>query len=81
MKKRLPAVEDQIHKLLTKDFAGSLREGDSVGVWTFDAKLHMGQYPLMDWDPKRTVLTASNLMSFVRKQSYSGTADFGVFAT
>src|SRR5450756_374030 len=78
MKKRLPAIESQIQTLLTKDFAGSLREGDSIGVWTFDEKLAMGKYPLITWDPKRAQLTASNLMTFIHRQSYSGTTSFGM---
>ncbi|MDR3459272.1 MAG: hypothetical protein P4N60_17725 [Verrucomicrobiae bacterium] len=78
MKKRLPAVETQIHELLTKDFARGFREGDSIGVWTFDDKLHMGKFPLTTWDPKRTVMLESNLVTFVHKQSYSGTTSFAV---
>jgi hypothetical protein len=76
MKKRLPAVEAQIQSLLTKDFAEGLHAGDSIGVWTFDDKLHMGRFPLTIWDPKRTVQTVSNLVTFVRKQSYTGTTSF-----
>ncbi|HEV2695874.1 MAG TPA: hypothetical protein VG347_23495 [Verrucomicrobiae bacterium] len=72
MKKRLPAVETQIATLLTKDFARDLREGDSVGVWTFNDKLSMGKYPLINWDPKRSWLMISNLTTFVRKQDYTG---------
>ena len=77
MKKRLPAVETQIQMLLTKDFASSLHAGDSIGVWTFDDRVSMGKYPLITWDPKRAPLTASNLMTFVHKQSYSGSTSFG----
>jgi len=78
MKKRLPEVETQVQKLLLKDFAGSLKAGDSVGVWTFDEKLSMGKFPLVTWDPEHAGFTASNLMTFVHKQSYSGNTSFDV---
>ena len=76
MKKRLPAVETQIRTLLAKDFAGSLHAGDSVGVWTLDDKLHMGKFPLITWEPKQAGQLATNLVTFIHKQSYSGNTSF-----
>jgi len=76
MKKRLPAVETQVRIMLTNDFVNTLHAGDSIGVWTFDERLHMGKFPLTIWNPKHAVQTASNLVSFVHKQSYSGASSF-----
>jgi hypothetical protein len=73
MKKRLPAVDAEIKTLLTGTNA-LLGKGDSLGIWTFDEQLHLGQFPLTTWDPDRSSLLASNLTAFVRKQKYTGTA-------
>jgi hypothetical protein len=42
---------------------GELHAGASLGVWTFDQKLHVGEFPLRAWEPARAAETASNLVS------------------
>ncbi len=76
MKNRLPAVDAEIKTLFTTAFGGNIKSGDSVGVWTFDGKLHAGEFPLMTWEPKVAPEMASNLTSFVHGRLYSGSANF-----
>ena len=72
MKKRLPAVEAEIKTLLLADTNALLAKGDSLGIWTFDDKLHLGEFPLTLWTPERSPLLVSNLTTFVRKQRFAG---------
>ena len=72
MKKWQPGVESEIKNLLASAVSEQLHKGDSLGVWTFGKELHTGQFPLLMWDPAQAAVTASNLVTFVRKQSYTG---------
>ena len=56
MKKRLPAVEAEIKTLLLASTNALLAKGDSLGIWTFDDKLHLGEFPLTLWTPERSPL-------------------------
>jgi len=78
MKKRLPAVDKFIQQLYITDFSHQLGAGDSIGVWTYNDKLHMGEFPLIVWPPEQNKDAADKLFSFVKKQSYSGDASFAV---
>ena len=72
MKKRLPAVEAEIKTLLLASTNALLAKGDSLGIWTFDDKLHLGEFPLTLWTPERSPLLVSNLTTFLRKQRFAG---------
>ncbi len=72
MKKYLPGTEAEIKSLLAASVGGQLHAGDSVGVWTFGRERHVGQFPLVTWDPEQAAVTASNLAAFVHKQTYAG---------
>lgn len=72
MKKCLPGTEAEIKSLLASSVGGQLHPEDSVGVWTFGQERHVGQFPLVTWDPEQAVVTASNLAAFVHKQNYAG---------
>ena len=76
MKKRLPAVEAEIKTLLLTEFSNGLHAGASLGAWTFNDKLHAGQFPLQTWDPAQAAQSVSNLVMFVRQQNYSGLSSF-----
>lgn len=72
IKKRLPAVESEIKTLLLASTNALLAKGDSLGIWTFDDKLHLGEFPLTTWTPERSPLLVSNLTTFLRKQRFVG---------
>ena len=76
MKKRLPAVETEIKNIFNSSLEGRLHAGDSLGVWTFDQELHLGQFPLTTWGPENAVTTATNLIAFLRRQHYAGETAF-----
>jgi hypothetical protein len=70
MKKRLPATETAVKEMLATSIAGQLHEGDTVGVWTFDQQLRLGEFPLITWQPGTAAATISNLVTFVHKHRY-----------
>lgn len=76
MKKRLPAVETEIKNIFNGSLEGRLHAGDSLGVWTFDQELHLGQFPLTTWAPENAAATATNLIAFLRRQHYAGETAF-----
>ncbi len=76
MKKRMPAVELELKRLFFTGLDGQIRGGDSLGVWTFDKTLHVGEFPLSTWQPERAALTASNLVTFLNKRSFRGDVNF-----
>lgn len=76
MKKRMPAVAVEVQKLFFTSMAGQMHAGDSLGVWTFDQTLHVGEFPLSIWQPDLAANTASNLVVFLNKRSFKGEVNF-----
>lgn len=76
MKKRMPAVGEELQKLFFTGMDGQMHGGDSLGVWTFDKTLHVGEFPLSTWQPEKAAQTASNLLVFLNKRSFKGEVNF-----
>jgi hypothetical protein len=74
MKKRLPATEETLKNFLASAAEGRLQTGDNIGVWTYDQKTHGGQFPLAIWDPKQATPLTTNLMTFLRSQTYTASS-------
>jgi hypothetical protein len=71
MKKRLPATAEALKNFFATGAEGRLQEGDNIGVWTYDQKLHIGQFPTATWDPQQAVTLATNLTAFLRSRTYA----------
>jgi len=76
MKRCLPAVQKALNDILAASTNGQLHPGDSIGVWTFDQDLHMGQFPLQHWNPDTGAGIALDINAFVGKQRYIKTTRF-----
>ena len=72
MQKRLPATEEVLKNFFATSAGGRLQEGDYLGVWTYDQKLHTGQFPLMTWNPKLATAIRTNLTAFLRSRRFTG---------
>ena len=79
MKRRLPAVQKALNDILAASTNGQWHSGDSIGVWTFDQDLHLGQFPLQHWKPDNAGMIASNITAFVSEQRYIKTTRFDAF--
>jgi hypothetical protein len=71
MKKRLPAEERAIKQLFALTLYGQFRLGDSIGVWTFDRDLHLGQFPQLEWSDHTLSTLPSELIEFLEQQRYA----------
>jgi len=76
MKRRLPATTAELENLFVKTINDQLSAGDSIGVWTFDEKLHTGELPLLTWNPQSAAVISSNLAAFIHRQHYAGKTTF-----
>lgn len=76
MKKRLTAVQTEVNGLMLTGLGGQLRPGDSIGIWTFDQDLHIGQFPLQRWKPEDAATIASSINKFVGKQHFANKTRF-----
>jgi hypothetical protein len=77
MKKRVDAVQKTLDTMMATSMGGQLHSGDSVGVWTFDQDLHMGEFPLQSWNPDNAATIAAAIGKFVGRQRYVKSTRFG----
>jgi hypothetical protein len=61
--------------LLASGMQGQLRDGDTIGLWTFDQDLHAGRFPLQHWSGQDKGAAAGRLLSFVNGQKCEGQAN------
>lgn len=71
MKRRLPAEEKSLDALFQITLNGKLRGGDSIGVWTFNRDLHMGDFPQQDWRDDDVNTLPPEIAGFLKKQHYA----------
>lgn len=76
MKKREPATQYAIERLFFAMMNGQLHAGDTIGVWAFDRKLRIGEFPLKHWQPQDAATTASDITKFLGQQHYSRSTRF-----
>ncbi len=76
MERCLPATTTELQNLFFGNMNGELTAGDSIGVWTFDQKLTMGKFPLVEWQPQQASETTSSLVTFLDYDRYYGKTHF-----
>src|SRR5579859_7636086 len=59
MKSRVNATQAEINQLFALSMNGSLHMEDSVGIWTFDKTVRVGQFPLLTWRPDNAAAAAA----------------------
>jgi hypothetical protein len=57
-----------VQELLKSGLDGQLREGDTLGVWTYNATLYAGRLPLQRWSPAQQKAITSRVVSFLKSQ-------------
>lgn len=80
MKKREPAVKNEIDRALALDLNESLNDGDTIGVWTFNETVHAGEFPLQIWKSGSAAAIAGNITTFIGRQRYSRRVHFDALA-
>jgi hypothetical protein len=62
-------VEQSIVELLNSDMKGELRQGDTIGLWTYNDKLH-SEFPMQTWSKRAKNTIVSDVADFLRGLSY-----------
>ena len=70
MRRRTEGTQKLLGDLMRSGFNGQLRPGDTIGVWTFNDKLHTGIFPLQSWLPQNREKIAAALVGFLKAQRY-----------
>ena len=81
MKKRLPATEEVLKNFFATGAEGRLQDGDNIGIWTYDQKMHGGQFPLVIWNPQQATPLTTNLIAFLRSRTFTGDSQMSVLRT
>jgi hypothetical protein len=68
----IQAVQD----MLNSGLGGQLRQGDTLGVWTFNESLYAGRFPLQTWSPEAQQGIALRTVAFLKAQKYEKQASF-----
>jgi len=76
MRDRAVSMQAVTQDLLTNAMHGTIRAGDTIGIWTYNAVLKADEAPLLTWDPKAAPSIADNTLDFLRHHSYEKTAAF-----
>ncbi|HEV2210294.1 MAG TPA: hypothetical protein VG167_16070 [Verrucomicrobiae bacterium] len=76
MHHRKDGVLSTVEHLLRSDLGGQLRQGDSIGVWTFNSELHAGEFPLQEWAPNVKAVVTDRVMTYLNGQKFGGTPRF-----
>src|SRR5882757_33566 len=77
MKDRTKGVQAVTQDLLTTAMHGNLRNGDTIGLWTYNNVLRAEEAPLQTWDPDTAESIARNTVGFMSRYHYEKTAAFG----
>ena len=70
MQGRADGVLQTVQDLLKSRLRGQLRQGDTLGIWTFNEGLYMGRFPLQTWSPEAQQDIASRTLTFLKAQQY-----------
>jgi hypothetical protein len=76
MRNRAPAVQEAIAALLASGMRGEIRDGDELGVWTYNDALHTGEFELLEWKEAQREAIARRVREFLERQRYGRNTDF-----
>lgn len=76
MKKRLPEVHSVLRDFFLFEGSGQLREGDTIGVWTFGQDVGFGGLPLQTWSTAEVGPIVTNITRYISKVPYAKATRF-----
>ena len=71
MRHRTNGVLNEMRDLLSTGMHGQIHRGDTIGIWTFNDKLHTGEAPLQVWSPDAAPVIARHTLQFLSEQPYA----------
>jgi hypothetical protein len=75
MEKKAPTVQKVVAELISTGMRGLVRDGDTIGVWTFNDQLHT-EFPMQVWSDSGKQAIVDAVASFVRSLKYGKKARF-----
>jgi hypothetical protein len=69
MKSRTNGIAQAVLGLLKSDIQGELRQGDTIGLWTYNDRLH-ADFPMQVWSRKNKGDIVANVARFLGHQHY-----------
>jgi hypothetical protein len=70
MEPRGRAMLKTVEQMLKSGLGGQLREGDTLGVWTYNSTLYAGRFSLQRWSPAQQKAVTSRIAAFLKAQKY-----------
>ena len=70
MQRRSEGTLKAVQELLKSSFDDQVRQGDTIGLWTFNDQLHAGQFPLQQWSAETRSGIEERIFNFVGTQRY-----------
>ena len=74
MRHRTNGVLNETQDLLRTGMHGQMHRGDTIGIWTFNDKLHAGEAPLQVWSPDAAPTITRRTLQFLSQQQYARSA-------
>lgn len=71
MRARTNGIVRGVASLLESDMRGEFRKGDTIGVWTYDEKIHTDM-PMLVWDKEKKESITSDVIRYLDHQRYEG---------
>lgn len=78
MLKRTNNTERAIGSVISTGLKGQFESGSTIGLWTFNEKLHTAQVPLQVWTDSNRQQVALAVVQAVQRQKYEKTGKLGV---
>src|SRR5260221_5161953 len=72
MQRRGDGTLQAIQNLLSGGIGGQLRRGDTIGFWTYDTDLHVGNFALQRWSPDMHRPICLRAANFVKEEKDRG---------
>jgi len=76
MSRRSGNIIKTVATLLLSGMGSQIRQGDSIGVWTYNEQLYAGRLPLQRWSNAEQHSMASAILDFLKRQKYEKQSAF-----
>jgi hypothetical protein len=76
MQERTGGIERILGGLLANGAGSQMRQGDTVGLWTYNDQLNVGQFPLQTWTPTTGDLIARRMVDYLKQQKFEKRSRF-----
>jgi hypothetical protein len=80
MSRSSASAQQAVRELIEGGIGGQMQEGDTLGIWTFNAELYTGRHPMQKWSRENSHIIAAAAEQFLKTEKLEGQADFARMA-